>query len=42
MKHDDESLEALAIIFGMLFLMTCIGLVASVVIAVAKLFGTGI
>ena len=41
MKHDDERVfEALAIIFGMLFLMTCIGLVASVVLAVAKLFGT--
>jgi hypothetical protein len=41
MKNDDErASEALVILLGMLFLMTCMGLVTTVVLAVAKLFGT--
>jgi hypothetical protein len=41
MKNDDErASEALVILLGMLFLTTCMGLVTTVVLAVAKLFGT--
>jgi len=41
MKNDNEkAAEALTIILGMLFLTMCMSLVTTVVLAVAKLFGT--
>ncbi len=39
-NDDERAAEALTLILGTLFLMSCMGLVASIVLALAKFLGT--